>query len=177
MAALAKGITDVFAHMGEALRLVWGTHRGLTVALAVLSLVSGLLPAGIAWVGAHIVDSVVAAMAAYPTSGNAAYTPVLRLVGFEAGLVALLAAALRAQSTCQSLLRAQLGQRVNVMILEKALTLSLEQFEDSAFYDRLTRARREASSRPLSMVMRAFGLIRDLVQLASFGALLWQLSA
>ena len=176
-AALVKGLTDVYAHMLEALRLVWGTHRGLTVALAVLSLVSGLLPAGIAWVGAHIVDSVVAAMAAYGSIGTEAYGPVLRLVGLEAGLVALLAAALRAQSTCQSLLRALLGQRVNVMILEKALTLSLEQFEDSAFYDRLTRARREASSRPLSMVMRAFGLIRDLVQLASFGALLWQFSA
>ena len=55
---------------------------------------------------------------------------------------------------CQSLLRAQLGQRVNVMILEKALTLELRHFEDSEFYDKLTRARREASSRPLSLVMR-----------------------
>jgi hypothetical protein len=34
-AALLKGLTDVYAHMMEALRLVWGTHRGLTVALAV----------------------------------------------------------------------------------------------------------------------------------------------
>ena len=40
------------------------------------------------------------------------------------------------------------------MILEKALTLELAQFEDSEFYDKLTRARREASSRPLSLVMR-----------------------
>ena len=36
------------------------------------------------------------------------------------------------------------------MILEKALTLELAQFEDSEFYDKLTRARREASTRPLS---------------------------
>ena len=90
-AALLKGLTDVYAHMLEALRLVWGTHRGLTVALAVLSLVSGLLPAGIAWVGAHIVDSVVAAMAAYGSIGTEAYRPVLKLVALEAGLVALLA--------------------------------------------------------------------------------------
>ena len=63
----------------------------------------------------------------------------------------------RGISLCQSLLRAQLGQRVNVMILEKALTLELTHFEDSEFYDKLTRARREASSRPLSLVMRTFG--------------------
>jgi ATP-binding cassette subfamily B protein len=76
----------------------------------------------------------------------------------------------------QSLLRAQLGQRVNVMILEKALTLDLTQFEDSEFYDKLTRARREASSRPLSLVMRTFGLMQNAVSLISFGGLLIRFS-
>ena len=71
----------------------------------------------------------------------------------------------RGISLAQSLLRAQLGQRVNVMILEKALTLDLTQFEDSEFYDKLTRARREASSRPLSLVMRTFGLLQNCISL------------
>jgi ATP-binding cassette, subfamily B, bacterial len=74
------------------------------------------------------------------------------------------------------LLRAQLGQRVNVMILEKALTLDLTQFEDSEFYDKLTRARREASSRPLSLVMRTFALLQNAVSLISFGGLLYRFS-
>ena len=82
----------------------------------------------------------------------------------------------RGISLAQSLLRAQLGQRVNVMILEKALTLDLTQFEDSEFYDKLTRARREASSRPLSLVMRTFGLIQNAVSLVSFGGLLVRFS-
>ena len=42
-------------------------------------------------------------------------------------LGAALAGAQRGISLCQSLLRAQLGQRVNVMILDKALTLELAQ--------------------------------------------------
>ena len=74
-----------------------------------------------------------------------------------------MAGAQRGLSLCQSLLRAQLGQRVNVMILEKALTLELAHFEDSEFYDKLTRARREASSRPLSLVMRTFGLVQNAI--------------
>ena len=82
----------------------------------------------------------------------------------------------RGLSLCQALLRAQLGQRVNVMILEKALTLELRQFEDSEFYDKLTRARREASSRPLSLVMRTFGLVQNLVSLLSFAVLLVRFS-
>ena len=87
-----------------------------------------------------------------------------------------IAATQRGISLCQSLLRAQLGQRVNVMILEKALTLELQQFEDSEFYDKLTRARREASSRPLSLVMRTFGLAQNGVSLVSYAALLVQFS-
>ena len=58
------------------------------------------------------------------------------------------------------------------MILEKALTLELTHFEDSEFYDKLTRARREASSRPLSLVMRTSGLVQNAIALVSFAVLL-----
>ena len=68
------------------------------------------------------------------------------------------------------------GQRVNVMILEKAITLELAQFEDAEFYDKLTRARRVASSRPLSLVNRTFGLGQNLISLVSYGVLLVQFS-
>ncbi|MCC6172654.1 MAG: ABC transporter ATP-binding protein, partial [Gammaproteobacteria bacterium] len=68
------------------------------------------------------------------------------------------------------------GQRVNVLILEKAVTLTLAHFEDSEFYDKLTRARREASSRPLSLVMRTFGLAQNAVSLVSYGVLLVKFS-
>jgi len=158
----------VFAYARRAIELVWATNRGLTLAIAVLTLVGGLLPPAIAWVGARIVDGVV------QFQGNP--TPALTWVGVELGLVASLAAVRRGQSVTQSLLRAELGHRVNRMILEKALTLDLEQFEDSAFYDKLTRARRQASSRPLSLVNRTFSLVQDGISLASYGVLLWTFS-
>jgi ATP-binding cassette subfamily B protein len=155
---------------------VWSTSRPLTVALAALTVAAGVLPAAIAFVGAKIVDAVVAAIAVRAGSGHPPLAPVLELVLLEALLVAALAAAQRGVNLCQSLLRAQLAQRVNVMILEKALTLELAQFEDAEFYDKLTRARREASSRPLSLVMRTFGLGQNAVALLGFGTLLVQFS-
>ena len=93
---------------------------------------------------------------------------VVDLVLLEGALVIAISAAQRGISLCQSLLRAQLGQRVNVMILEKALTLELQHFEDSEFYDKLTRARREASTRPLSLVTRTFGLVQNGISLVSY---------
>jgi len=172
---MLRALPEVFGYTRHAIELVWRTSRPLTVALAALTLVAGLLPAGIAWVGARIVDAVVAAIAAH-AAGSVDLSTVLGWVLLEGLLVATLAAAQRGLSTCQSLLRAQLGQRVNEMILEKALTLELRHFEDSEFYDKLTRARREASTRPLSLVMRSFGLVQNAIAIVSFAALLWQFS-
>jgi ATP-binding cassette subfamily B protein len=167
-----RGFFGVFRYSRRALELVWSTSRPLTVTIAALTVMAGALPAAVAYVGALIVDAVVAAMRA----PGADATRVIELVVLEGLLVAGIAAAQRGLSLCQSLLRAQLGQRVNVMILEKALTLELQHFEDSEFYDKLTRARREASSRPLSLVMRTFGLVQNGISLVSYGTLLIQFS-
>ena len=168
-----RGFFGVFRYSRHAVRLVWDTNRALLFAAAALTVVGGLLPAAVAWVGARIVDAVVLAMR---TPGHEVHT-MLRLVLLEGLLVAALAGVQRGLSLCQALLRAQLGQRVNVMILEKALTLELQHFEDSEFYDKLTRARREASSRPLSLVMRTFGLVQNAISLLSFGVLLVRFSS
>ena len=168
---LTRGFLGVFAYSRRALELVWTTSRPLSVAFATLTIVAGALPAAIAYVGALIVDAVVAAIQAGDTGLSPLTTHALTLVVAEGLLVAALAGAQRGLSLCQSLLRAQLGQRVNVMILEKALTLELAHFENSDFYDKLTRARREASSRPLSLVMRTFGLAQNAVSLISYATL------
>lgn len=157
----------------QAIRLVWETDWRLTLGLGLLTLLAGLLPAAVAYVGKLIVDGVVQAA----QSGLAAdRQAVFAYLGLEAVLVATLAGARQGLSLCQSLLRVLLGQKVNVLILEKAQTLPLAYFEDSEFYDKMNRARREASSRPLSMVNRTFGLVQDTLSLMTYGGLLLQFS-
>jgi len=174
--ATTRGFFGVFRYSRRAIELVWVTNGRLTVFLALLTLVAGILPAAMAYVGALIIDEVLAATKIAQDSGDVSMTRVFTLVAVEALIVASISGAQRGISLCQALLRAQLGQRVNVMILEKAITLELAQFEDSEFYDKLTRARREASSRPLSLVNRTFGLGQNLISLLSYGVLLVQFS-
>jgi ATP-binding cassette, subfamily B, bacterial len=168
-----RGFFGVFRYSRRALELVWSTNRRLTVALALLTLIAGVLPASVAYIGSLIVDAVAKGMQAGAATDPAR---VVALVVLEGALIAAIAAAQRGLSLCQSLLRAQLGQRVNVMILEKALTLNLRHFEDAEFYDKLTRARREASTRPLSLVTRTFGLVQNGISLVSYGVLLSRFS-
>ncbi|MGP9499771.1 ABC transporter ATP-binding protein [Halomonas sp. AOP43-D1-4] len=175
-----NGFFNVFRYSKRALGLVWETSRWMMFGLALCTLVAGVLPAAGAWVGQLIVDGVVNAMDTYRDNPSASLTviimPVLELVALEALIIALIALAQRGLSAQQSLLRALLGQKVNVMILEKAGTLSLSQFEDSELYDQLTRARREASTRPLALVNKTFGLLQNAISLVSFSVLLVQFS-
>jgi ATP-binding cassette, subfamily B, bacterial len=171
-AFMLPGFFAVFRYSRRALELVWRTNRRLTVAFALFTVVAGVLPAAVAYLQSLIIDAAVAALRA----GSADAARVVELVALEGALVAAIAGAQRALSLSQSLLRAQLGQRVNEMILEKALTLTLAHFEDSEFYDKLTRARREASSRPLSLVTRTFGLAQNAISLVSYGVLLVRFS-
>jgi ATP-binding cassette subfamily B protein len=173
---LQRSWLGVFAYSRRALELVWTTNKALSITLALLTLVAGVLPAAVAYLGAQIVDAVIHAADVHRQTGATPLAHVLKYVGLEALAVAATSMAQRGISLAQSLLRAQLGQRVNVMILEKALTLDLTQFEDSEFYDKLTRARREASSRPLSLVMRTFGLLQNAISLVTFGGLLIRFS-
>lgn len=168
----AKHFLDVFRYSRRALELVWTTSKRLAMVFALLTLIAGMLPAAVAWIGQLIVDGVVTAMGQHQQTGSADTTYVLLFVAAEAGVVALIAGTQRGISTCQALLRALMGQRINLMILEKALTLKLAHFEDSEFYDKLTRARREASTRPLSLVTRTFGLVQNGISLTSYALLL-----
>ncbi|MDZ7770771.1 MAG: ABC transporter ATP-binding protein [Woeseiaceae bacterium] len=171
-ASFATRFLGVFRYSHRALELVWTTSRSLTLILAVLTITAGVLPAAIAYIGQLIVDGVVAAM----QSDAPDIRGVLMLVLLEGLVVVAVAGCQRGISASQSLLRALLGQRVNVMILEKALTLQLSNFEDSEFYDKLTQARREASSRPLSLVNRTFGLAQNAISLVSYAVLLFGFS-
>ena len=58
---LVRQIFAVFQYSGRALELVWNTSRILTIILATLTVIAGLLPAAIAYVGKLIVDSVILA--------------------------------------------------------------------------------------------------------------------
>jgi ATP-binding cassette subfamily B protein len=149
------------------LRLVWRSSPSMTVALGALTLVGALVPLGVAYVGKRIVDSVVAR----------SRDGTLRWVLVELALVTAMATVQRGLSLVRSVLGARLGIDINVTILEKALGLDLRHFEDPEFYDKLTRARREASSRPIALVTESFGLVQSIITLTGYAALLVRFSA
>lgn len=159
-------LRESLAHARMTLRLVWRSSPTQAVALGVLTLVGGVVPLGVAYAGKRIVDAVVAHDRA----------TTVRWVLFELGLVVATALVQRGLGLVRSVLGLRLGVDINVTILEKALGLELRFFEDPDFYDKLTRARREASSRPIALVTESFGLVQSILTLVGYGALLLRFS-
>jgi ATP-binding cassette subfamily B protein len=153
------------------LELVWKADpRGAIITIA-LTLVAAVLPPALAWVAKLIVDAVVAA-----SRGEGDPQQVIAWVGLELGLMVISMLVTRLLGLERELLRARLGNLINLRILDKALELELRHFEDSDTYDKMQNARREASARPLSLALQILSIGQNAVTLASFAALLVSLS-
>ncbi|HYQ01267.1 MAG TPA: ABC transporter ATP-binding protein [Polyangiaceae bacterium] len=158
---------ELFGHTRRTLSLVWASSPSLLVYLSALSAAGAVMPLAVAYAGKRIIDAVV----------QHSRPLTLHWVALELLFVALSAATQRGQGLVRSLLGARLGTDVNVQILEKALRLDLSFFEDAEFYDKLTRARREASSRPVALLSESFSLVQNVVTLLGYAVMLAHFSA
>jgi ATP-binding cassette subfamily B protein len=153
-------------HAAHAVHMVWQASPRLTVAMGAMTLGAALVPPATAWAGKRIVDAVVLH----------ATGPTLAWVAVEFALVALQTLLARGLALVSTILGLRLGLDVNVAILVKATELRLPAFEDSELYDKMTRARREASTRPLQLVRESFSLAQSAIMLVGYAALLARFS-
>lgn len=165
--AWLKTIREVLGYAVRTLRLVALSSRQLLALQILFTAGAALLPLAVAYVGKRIVDAVVAA-----DPGRS-----LNWVLLELGAVLALTGTQRTLGLIRQLLSARMGADLNSTILEKALGLELSFFENAEFYDKLTRARREASSRPLALVSDCFLLLQNAVTLLGYSAFLTAFSA
>ena len=162
-----RATQELFGHTRRTLALVWDSSPSLLVSLSLLSASGALLPLLVAYAGKRIIDAVV--LHSRPLT--------IDWVLLELLFVAASAANQRGQGLVRSLLGARLGTDVNVQILDKALRLDLSFFEDAEFYDKLTRARREASSRPVALLSESFSLVQNVVTLIGYAVMLARFSS
>jgi len=136
-------------HLPAFLKLIWQTSPALTLGNVALRLVRAALPLAILHVGQLIIDDVVA-LSRLPAAARDV-APVFGLVGLEFGLVLLTDALGRAVALLDSLLGDLFANASSVRLMRHAAELDLDQFEDSNFYDKLERARRQTLSRSVLM--------------------------
>ncbi|MFO0630656.1 MAG: ABC transporter ATP-binding protein [Polyangiales bacterium] len=166
--AMIRETPAVLGNAWRTLRIVWRVDAAMVLLAVAARTLEAASTVGIAWVGRRLVDGVVDAARAH--RGLAA---VAVWVGLEFALVATRAAVKQGAELNQQALRSRLGLEVNLQILQKAANVSYSRFEDPEFVNQMAQARREASGRPLGMVMEFLAIAQEFMTLAGFAALLW----
>nr|HID14719.1 ABC transporter ATP-binding protein [Anaerolineae bacterium] len=166
--SLRRSARTVLAGTARVLRLIWECHPGLTLALAVTTLLQSLTPAATSYAGKLIVDGVVQAIA---DSALDLYS-VLPAVALALSLALMGTLLSRGSQLAQELLRDLLSNRINEMIINHAITLDLSFYENPHFYDMLQRAQREAGFRPLTLLTQILTIVSSTITALSLLALL-----
>lgn len=160
-----RAAPEVGVNAWRALGLVARADRSLLVQLLAGQLLDALLTVSITAVGPKIIDAIV----------GRAPRAALTWVVLELLLVLARTAATQWNTFTGVMLRSRLGLHVNLLILRKAANVSYPHFEDPAFINQLTQARREATARPVDLVNQLLVVLRSAVTLVGYAALLWQL--
>jgi ATP-binding cassette subfamily B protein len=159
----------------EAFRLVRAASRSGALVGVGLTLVAAFLPAGQAWAGKLIIDAIVdATRQGMDTVTGLWYVgPYLAL---EFALVLIGSVTGQVRALYDRILQSQLTNHVNSLIVNKAISLDLQFFEDPVFYDTLQNARRQADSSALSIVNSTLQMAQQVITLVSLVALLVRFS-
>lgn len=163
---------DTLGALLQAIKLVWGVQRGLALLVVMTTVLQGFIPAISAWIGKLIVDGVVQGLA-HPIDAFSTLGPIL-LLAFLVVIVGQILDSVAQIS--QELLRDLLGQRISIMVIEKAISLDLSYYETPSYYDMLQRAQQEASYRPLAIAQQLLTVVRGSITGISLVYIIMQFS-
>ena len=137
------------------LKIVWKSGPGVVVFGLVSRLFASLLPLALLWIPKLIVDEIT-----HPKFAAHVMSPRLWwLVASEFGLAVLGGILARAIDYSDSLLADKYTRYVSIQVMKHAAELDLIAYEDPVFYDRLERARVQATDR-LGMIQQIGRLIQ-----------------
>jgi ATP-binding cassette, subfamily B, bacterial len=140
------------------LRFVWESGRPVVVFGLISRVIAALLPLALFWVSKLIIDTIYGILTRHQTIGSRLWW----LVAAEFALAVATGVLGRAIDYLDALLAGKYTHHVSVRVMEHAAGLDLMAYEDPAFYDRLERARVQATDR-LYMIQAIGRLIQQVI--------------
>src|SRR5271154_7193301 len=140
------------------LKIVWDSGPA-GVAFGLISrLFAALLPVGLLWITKLIIDGIQAAISTH----QPVHAGFWWLVAAEFSLAVLTSVLARAIDYSDSLLADKYTRHISIRVMDHAASLDLLAYEDPIFYDRLERARVQATDR-LGMIQAIGRLIQQTI--------------
>ena len=158
------------SYLPQTLRLVWVAAQRWTLAWALLLMIQGLLPVVTVYLTRLLVDRLVAVIGAGGSWESV--RPVLVLSALMAGSLLLVELLQHAIDWIRATQAELVQDHISALVHEKSITVDLAFYESPEYYDRLDRARGEASSRPLALLESGGSLVQNSITLLAMAAIL-----
>ncbi len=153
-------------NMPPVLHILWESGPSVVTWGILLRVLVAVAPIAIAKVAQYIIQDIADVLRHQPLDPR-----FWKLVAAEVVLNILLGLLTRAIDYSDSLLANRYTQHVSVRVMEQAARLDLTTYENPVFYDRLERARVQATDR-LAMIQQMGRLFQQVITTAVFSALL-----
>ena len=140
------------------LRFVWESGRAVVVLGLAARVVASLLPPALFWVSKLIIDAIFRIV----TTHQAISSRLWWLVAAEFAIAVSMGLVGRLIDYLDALLAGKYMNHISVRVMEHAASLDLLAYEDPVFYDRLERARVQATDR-LYMIQAIGRLIQQVI--------------
>ena len=147
-------------------KLVWATSPWLIVCNTALRLLRAFQPLALLFVAKLIMDQVVV-IVAHQGSGDVNY--IFKLIALEFFLALFNDVLGRGIALTDGLIGDLFANSTSIRLMEHAALLDLYHFEDSVFYDKLERARRQTLNRS-SLLAQILGQAQETITLISLAA-------
>ncbi len=144
------------------LRNIYQTHPALFICNVILRLLKSLTPIAMLWVGKEIIDEVILQVDLDPPE----LTRLYWLIGIELTLAIISDVFNRLIALTDALLGDLYANVSSIELIKKTAKVELESLEDSEFYDKLERARRQTTSR-VSLMSNVLAQIQDIITIVS----------
>ena len=140
------------------LHFVWESGRSVVVLGLVARVIASLLPPALFWVSKLIIDNIFRVVTTHQPIGHKLWW----LVAGEFALAVATGLVGRLIDYSDALLAGKYTNHISVRVMEHAASLDLLAYEDPVFYDRLERARVQATDR-LYMIQAVGRLIQQVI--------------
>ena len=144
------------------LKIVWESGPLVVTLGLVFRLISALMPVAATWIAARILDIVRIVLSHQPIP-----TRLWWLVGAEFAVALFTGLVTRGIDYLDALLADKYTRHVSIRVMQHASSLDLIAYEDPVFYDRLERARVQATDR-LGMIQSIGRLVQQVITAGSF---------
>lgn len=160
-----KEIMDSFKYWPRVFKLLWEINNKALLIIMVFTVIGGLVPALLLLANQFLINSIA-------LGWEQGFGIIIKGLFFLVSIYIFQLITSQIKQYVEEIYKLKISYAINVLLMNKSINLSLEDFEDDTIYDQLQRAQSEANHRPYQIFEQILSIISSAVTFISTAMIL-----